>query len=587
MRTGFWMSLVLSLLTVAGCLYLSLEPQSTLPFDLKPGGKITQLVVEESSVGQPMPEGLHAGDVFDVADLDTHDRVMFTASGGNPTVGETLHLPVQRDGKLVRVPVAFRLDQKTGENLLVYLVYIGLTWLFAALGLLLLWRGQRQAAWAVCIWCLLNVLENVGSNVYMPLPYTGYVATFSSYLLNVGTLIALYLLADDLTRAGITADIRRIMRYVFILLFAGYAMLNPYFTYMGIFHGVLHDFFRVLIVMHLAAFAVPLTLLALFYRRAEMADRPRIRWVGASIFVYVLSYLMSTNVFNLFAALNAVQGTLVVMVLTGLAFMGFTYAVLRHRLVSLRLVLNRALVYGAITSLVVGVFAALSSLIDHFAVGRTEGALLQLLVPLSLGVTLNLVKKRLDRFVERVFFQRQYRAETALTQFIRECGFIESRDTLLERSVTDVQEYLKPTGVALYEKTVPGYVRVRSSGGRLFPERLATDDPAMVSLRASLAEADLDKLKSALGSEGLVFPLAVSGTLMGALVLGQRPAEQYTLAERALLARIGQQLAAALHALRAREAESFVDAVARGELTADTETRSRARQLLDRGALTA
>ncbi|HEU5398738.1 MAG TPA: GAF domain-containing protein, partial [Gammaproteobacteria bacterium] len=233
------------------------------------------------------------------------------------------------------------------------------------------------------------------------------------------------------------------------------------------------------------------------------------------------------------------------------------------------------------------VFAALSSLIDHFAVGRTEGALLQLLVPLSLGVTLNLVKKRLDRFVERVFFQRQYRAETALTQFIRECGFIESRDTLLERSVTDVQEYLKPTGVALYEKTVPGYVRVQSSGGRLFPERLATDDPAMVSLRASLAEADLDKLKSALGSEGLVFPLAVSGTLMGALVLGQRPAEQYTLAERALLARIGQQLAAALHALRAREAESFVDAVARGDLTADTETRSRARQLLDRGALTA
>lgn len=577
MNMRFWCSLVLSLLVVAGCIYVSWVPQSVLPFDARPGSSLGQAVITPSSLGLTMPPGLQAGDVIDISSMDLRDRVMFTSAGGNPPAGETITLPVLRGSQAIRVPVVLQLDRKTGENLVIYLASIALTWLFAALGLLLLWRGQRQAAWAVCIWCLLNVLLNVGTSVYLPQPTTGFIASACNYLLNIGTLIVLYLLADDLTRAGTAPKTRQAMRSLFILVFGIYAIFNPYLAYMAIFHGVINPYFRLLILVHLAAFAIPLALLAIFYRRAPAAERARIRWVWASILVYVVSYLASTNVFSF---LNGLQAGLLVMLCTAIAFLGFTYAVLRHRLVSLRLVLNRALVYGVITSLVVGVFAALSTLIEHFAVGKTEGALLQLLVPLSLGVTLNLIKKRLDGFVERLFFQRQYRAETALTRLIRECGFIESRDTLLDRSVDEILEYLRPTGVALYERTESGYTLVRQRGERRFPKNLSSDDPVMVSLRADTTEADLDKLTSALGHEGLAFPLGVRGGLMGALVLGQRPAEQYTQSERALLARIGQQVAAALNALHARDAESFVDAVAKGVLPASPKTKSKARELL-------
>ena len=577
MNLRFLLSLVVSLLVVAGCLYVSWVPQTILPFDVRPGASSTQFLIEPSSLGLPMPPGLQAGDEIDIASMELRTRVLFTSAGGNPLAGENLNLSVIRDGKPLVVPVTMQLDHKTGENLLVYLASLALTWLFAALGLLLLWRGQRQAAWAVCVWCLLNVLLNVGASIYMALPYTSFIATTCNYFLNIGTLIVLYLLADDLTRGGTSERARVILRRTFMLLFGVYAFYNPYLAYWSIFHGILIPYFRLLIVVHLGAFAIPLTLLGLFYRHAPAAERARIRWVWVSILLYVVSYLASTNVFGF---TNGLEATLVVTTFTAAAFLGFTYAVLRHRLVSLRLVLNRALVYGVITSLVVGVFAALSSLIEHFAVGRTEGALLQLLVPLSLGVTLNLIKKRLDGFVERLFFQRQYRAETALTRLIRECGFIENRDTLLDRTLHDVLEYLKPTGVAIYERSESGYSLVRQGGERSFPKKLAGDDPAMVSLRATLTEADLDNLGSVLGKEGLAFPLAVRGALIGALILGQRPAEQYTQTERALLARIGQQVAAALHALRARDAESFVDAVARGELTASPKTKSRARQLL-------
>ena len=578
MNMRFWSSLVLSLLVVAGCIYVSWVPQSTLPFDARPApGNLMHVTVMQSSVGLPMPAGLQAGDVVDVQAMTVRDRLLFTASGGDPVVGDTITLPVLRSDHTLSVTVPFVEDHKIGTNLVVYLASIALTWLFAALGLLLLWRGQRQAAWAVCLWCLLNVFESVGTSLYMSEPYTGFVATITNFLLNIGALIALYLLADDLTRAGITAKMRRDMRHLFILIFAAYAFFNPYLTYMAVLHGTINRYFQLLILAHLSAFAIPLVLLAVFYRQAPPAERARIRWVWVSIMVYVVCYLVSTNSFRF---LDGLQAALLITALTATAFLGFTYAVLRHRLVSLRLVLNRALVYGVITSLVVGVFAALSTLIEHFAVGKTEGALLQLLVPLSLGVTLNLIKKRLDGFVERLFFQRQYRAETALTRLIRECGFIENRDTLLDRSVDEILEYLRPTGVALYERSESGYARVRQRGERQFPKTLVSDDPVMVSLRADTSEADMDKLASALGHEGLAFPLGVRGGLMGALILGQRPAEQYTQSERALLARIGQQVAAALNALHARDAESFVDAVAKGVLAASPKTKSKARELL-------
>ncbi|HEV2213285.1 MAG TPA: GAF domain-containing protein, partial [Gammaproteobacteria bacterium] len=349
-------------------------------------------------------------------------------------------------------------------------------------------------------------------------------------------------------------------------------------------HGIVPPYFRVVVPVHLLAFAIPLGLLVLSYPRTPAADRARVRWVLASMLLFVAAYLAGVFAYRF---LNSLQNNLLITVLTAAAFLGLTYAVLRHRLVSLNLVLNRALVYGVITSLVVGIFAAISSLVEHLAIGRTESTLLQLLVPLTLGVTLSMVKRRLDALVERLFFQRQYRAEAALSRFAGECGFIENPETLLDRTVDEVLDQLAPTGVALYESFDGGYRRVRLRGNRPFPEQLSVDDPAMVSLRAHLAEADLDDAKGSLGREGLVFPLAVRGALTGALVVGERPAEHYAQNERRLLARVAAQVAGALHALRAKEAEAFVDAVARGALAAAPETRSRARELLSQQLPTA
>jgi hypothetical protein len=508
--------------------------------------------------------------------MDWRDRILFNSSTGNPPPGTPVNFVVERAGQLLKIPVPYETLPLKGEVLGVFISSLVLNWLFAGLGLLLLWRAQRRAAAAVCFWCLLNVFNNIAGGQNLPLAPNAVIATVGTYLLNVGSLVALYVLADDLTGAGLSPAVRRTMRYVFFTALVLYAVANPYSRYLTMMLTSLPSWaIQVVRGTHLLAFAVPLALLSLFYRRAPIEERPRIRWVWLSILVYIAAYIVQINVLPLSTLQNNILNTLFI----ALAFLGLTYAVLRHRLVSLQLVLNRTLVYGVITTLVVGVFAALSSFISHFAIGKTEGALMQLLVPLLLGVTLQVVKKRLDGWVERLFFQKQYQAEAALARFARECAFIEDREVLLDRSVAELAQQLKPTGVAIYEKAAKGYALARQSGNREFPKFLDNDDAAPVSLRAELAEADLDRMQSALGQDGLAFPLAVRGVLGGLMVLGQRPAEHYTQSERALLARIGQQLAASLYALRAREAEAFVDAVARGELHGERKILTRARKL--------
>ena len=575
MTKGFWIRLVITLVVVAGSLAIPLVPQTTLPFDIRPVGP--DYLVEPSSVGLPLPPGLKAGDTLEIHDMGLASRLVFSTNVGNQPAGTIVTVAVKRDGQVLQVPVPIVVDHKTGENLFIYLLAVALAWLFTALGVLLLWRGQRQAAFAVGLWCLLNSLDNSLGNLSLPLVPEAVLSGITNVLAVLGNLVALYLLADDLTRDGISAANHRNMRVAFILFFSLYAVGVVTTKLITIGYGIAPTYFRLLVPVHLAVFAVPLVLLALCYRHTPLGDRARIRWVAASMLLFVAAYLVGAFGIDF---LNALQNGLVITLLTAAAFMGLTYSVLRHRLVSLQLVLNRALVYGVITSLVVGIFAAISSLVQHFAIGGTESALLQLLVPLTLGVTLNMLKKRLDLLVERFFFQRQYQAEAALSRFARECGFIESLDTLLDRSRDEVFENLRTTGMALYEGGPTGYRRLRQRGERAFPANLPVDDPAMVSLRASLAEADLDKLRSALGREGLVFPLAVRGGLSGALVIGQRPAEQYTQSERALLSRLAAQVAAAIHALRAKEAEAFVEAVARGAFAAAPETRSKAKELM-------
>ncbi len=110
---------------------------------------------------------------------------------------------------------------------------------------------------------------------------------------------------------------------------------------------------------------------------------------------------------------------------------GFLYAVLRHRVVDVSVFIDRTLVYGGMTALVVGILAAVNSLVEHAALGTNASLLVQVIVPLALGIVLSRVRLYLDRIVEQVFFRKKYLAEKALRRFARHCAGYEHIEELL------------------------------------------------------------------------------------------------------------------------------------------------------------
>jgi len=249
-----------------------------------------------------------------------------------------------------------------------------------------------------------------------------------------------------------------------------------------------------------------------------------------------------------------------------IAMAGFLYAVLRHRVVDVSIVIDRTLVYGGMTALVVGVLAAVNSLAERAALGTSASLLLQVIVPLALGIVLSRVRVYAERFVEQVFFRRKYLAEKALRRFGRHCGGYEHIEELLTAATQTLGERLGTPGVAVYLRKGDRYFAARRDGEIAYPESLKIDDAALTAARTGKKEIDLSELHSALGSDGYVFPMTTQNGLQGVLVCANRPGEHYIADERKLLIHVARQMGVALLAINAREDRDFVRAVARGTL---------------------
>ncbi|MGH8278014.1 MAG: GAF domain-containing protein [Gammaproteobacteria bacterium] len=568
---------LVSLITVGTfILAVFFSPPSGLPFAVKPQGASGQVIVP--SPGIPLPAGLQSQDQLELKRMTPAARVAVVfGSRLNIRPGLSFEIVVRRGHQILTVPVTSRPVPQTQAQRLADSFTDAALLGFLGLGLLALWRGRSLEAWGLGLFSVMVAFSSTAPE----LPVTALQGLgLNIFVLCIGMplmLLGLYLMARGLAGESLVRTARKWYALAFsatmvlyvatVLTQIGAAVLGRHTWPAGMQIG-----------LSTLPSLVTAVLFASGYRRADPEKRLRMRWI-----LYATALLPVGIVIQALEQLsgNRMQ-TSVIQFLADLVFLlvvvGYTYAVLRNRLVSVRLAVNRTLVYGAITVVVVGVFAAVNSVVEHATLDHGASLLLELIVPLALGIVLGSLRKYVDTYINRFLFRRQYRAEKALNDFARTCGFIEQPEHLLDLTVQQVFEHSRAQGVALYERDAKGYSRVRQRGTAEFVERVAADDLAFVRLRAGDREAELHEVASALGKDGYVFPMAVRGKLIGALVCGSRPAEQYTADERELLYHVAQQAGAALHALRNREHERFVDSIASGALDADS-ARARAREL--------
>ncbi|WP_297923174.1 GAF domain-containing protein, partial [Metallibacterium sp.] len=564
MHRRYGLLLLLTAAVVLAVTYASVRvfQPSGMPFLVNVVNSHTAVIVPIPGI--PLPKALEPGDRVDLAATPRSTRMAigrFLQFGDSP-VGRTYEFAIRRGQAIVTVPVT-TVDTSTGTG-------TGMRWSewaffflvvpFGGIALLAAWRGRDRAAADLALWTIANVFGFAAGSV----PLDGRLGLSAQLGVDVLFLLArvgFYMMVEFIAGTALTPRSRALWRASFLLLLGAGAVAKLGGVLVFVAYGWAEFLRPQYGFVWPASYFVPVVLLFANYRHADGAQRLRLRWMLWSSVGFVTSaFLDNTPLLGFWASEIASN------LMLPIAMVGFLYAVLRHRVVDISVVLNRALVYAATTSLVLGLFALLESLIERTTLGHGAGLLLELAVPLGLGAALSTVHRRIEAVVERFFFRHQYRAETALRRFAEECAFITQPENLFDLTVEQIARHAGAPRVALYERTAEAYIRIRQHGAPALPEQVATDDLAFVGLRARNAELDLDDTRSQLGADGYAFPLMLRGTLLGALVVSQRPGEHYAADERELLFHVAHEVGAALFALRARESQAFVRALAQGNL---------------------
>jgi len=520
-------------------------------------------VIEPLS-GAPLPEGLQAGDRIDIPSLDISARAALFAGGAQDSSmarGVTYQFAIRHGTNITMVPVT------TGIQLLTPLKRLSITWIWfymeivlAIVTLLALWKGRDRAARFLVLWGIAYLIG--GSMIRAPLSGLAlYEANLIEYLFFFMGRFALYGVAESLAGDALSANIRTTLRISLAMtLIAGLTVVLGG-AWLLVYRGSAAWIDPALTWLIAAPYLVTAAALFIGEYRSRGAQKLRIQWMLWSLvpfFVGVLARDISVLGYVGTLALNSAG--------VSLGISGFLYAILRHRMVDVSVIIDKTLVYGATTTLVVGVIAAANSLALRATLGEGASLLLQVVVPLALGIVLGKVRIYMDRLVERVFFRKKYLAEKALRSFARHCGHIENVQRLLDMAAAELRRHTRSPALALYEITELGYARVRQSGDVSYPQHLDNDDPAVVAARADRKAMELSDFNSSLGRDGCVIPITVLGRLRGVLVLANRPGEHYASDEKKLLTRVVRDIGAAWRILRARDNEEFVRAVAKGTL---------------------
>jgi signal transduction histidine kinase len=257
------------------------------------------------------------------------------------------------------------------------------------------------------------------------------------------------------------------------------------------------------------AFGMLLALAAVVvrFRRSRGAERQQMKW-----FLFAASPLLVLPVSDMLP--GWVGGLPLVLVLLGLPA-AIAVAVLRYRLDGIDVVLNRTLVYGALTLLVIGVYVLVVGYLGA-ALRREDDLTISLVATGIVAVLFAPARVRLQRAVDRLLYGRRNEPYTALAQLGERLEGTLAPDAVLPAIVSAVREALRLPYAAV---------------------RLADDAPP-VSAGEPVAATE-------------TLPLVHQGVPVGSLVLGRRPGESgFSAADRRLLADLARQAGAAVSTVR-------------------------------------
>jgi hypothetical protein len=205
--------------------------------------------------------------------------------------------------------------------------------------------------------------------------------------------------------------------------------------------------------------------LVMRYRRSKGEERQQIKWIAFAASLVALVYLIAMVSSLTSSEVWGVAGTpLWLGLLQDAALVSFTavpiavgFAVLRYRLYDIDIVINRALVYGALTALLVTVYVgSVVSLQGALrALSGQESQLAVVASTLLIAAIFNPLRRRIQAFVDHRFYRRKYDARKTLEAFSAKHRDETNLVVLSDDLVGVVRETMQPAHVSLWLRPDP------------------------------------------------------------------------------------------------------------------------------------
>jgi hypothetical protein len=218
---------------------------------------------------------------------------------------------------------------------------------------------------------------------------------------------------------------------------------------------------------------LPLCILAsavsmvLRFRRSRGEVRQQIKWVAFVASFSGLLYLIAMISQLMFVLNISESGSSIprfpwwAEVLFSMAVLGFAgvpvaigFAVLKYRLYDIDVVINRTLVYGSLTAMLVALYfgsVAATQTILRALTGQTEQPQLAVVIStLVIAALFNPLRRRIQSFIERRFYRRKYDARKTLEAFSARLREETDLETLNSDLADVIRETMQPAHVSLW-----------------------------------------------------------------------------------------------------------------------------------------
>ena len=216
--------------------------------------------------------------------------------------------------------------------------------------------------------------------------------------------------------------------------------------------------------MIFAAFVLSALSLVARYRRASGMERQQLKWFALAAVLAASNFIgLSLGLDRLFG--GALWNLLEAATNTGL-YVALGVAILRYRLYDVDVIINRTLVYGALTVTLVMVYVG-SVVLLQSAFRALNGGNSQLVIvasTLAIAALFNPLRRRIQSFIDRRFYRKKYDAAKTLEAFSARLRDETDLDDLGGDLVSVVRETVQPAHASLWLRETASNEKLKADG---------------------------------------------------------------------------------------------------------------------------